>query len=128
MRGKDNRLRAAVKQTNSKASIGAREARVQTGTADKRINACFDDWRRFCFVLREIANGANGPPMSGTEAQRRARAILTECGYAWDWRAKVDEQRDAAVAIPKSAPPPRSMRSDCPGGKLRLKPVGSTKT
>jgi hypothetical protein len=85
MCGNDNSLLAAVNLTTSKASIGAREAGVQTSTEDNRINACFDDWRRFCLVLREIANGANGQPMSGTEAQRRARAILTECGYAWDW-------------------------------------------
>jgi hypothetical protein len=104
MRGKDNRLRAAVNLTNSKASIGVGEARAQTGTEGKRVTACFDDWRRFCFVLREIANGTNGLPMSGDEAQRRARAILTERGYAWDRRAKGDEQRDAVVAIPKGVP------------------------
>jgi hypothetical protein len=22
---------------------------------------CFDDWKRFCFVLREIASSENGP-------------------------------------------------------------------
>ena len=128
MRGKDNRLRTAANLTNSKEFTGAKEARAQTGTEGKRVNACFDDWRRFCFVLREIANGTNGLPMSGDEAQRRARAILTECGYKWDWRAKVDEQRDSVLAILKSGRPSGSMRSDNPGGKPRLKPVGSIKT
>jgi hypothetical protein len=126
--GKDNRFPAGMNLTKPKASISAKEARAQACTEDKRANACFDDWRRFCFVLREIANGTNGLPMSGEEAQRRARAILTECGYTWDWRAKVDEQRDAVVAILKSSGPSGSMRSDNPGGKPRLRPVGSTKT
>jgi hypothetical protein len=43
----------------------------------------FGDWRRFCFVLREIASGVNGYPLSGLEAQKRAQTVLSECGYAW---------------------------------------------
>jgi hypothetical protein len=34
-------------------------------------SACFDDRKRFCFVLREIARGDNGRPLSGLEAQQR---------------------------------------------------------
>jgi hypothetical protein len=30
----------------------------------------FDDWKRFCFVLREIASGDNGCPLSALEAQK----------------------------------------------------------
>ena len=37
----------------------------------------FDDWKRFYFVLREIAGGQGGRPMSGLN---RARAVLIECG------------------------------------------------
>ena len=43
----------------------------------------FNDWKRFCFVLREIARGKNGRPLAGVEVQKRAQAVLTECGYAW---------------------------------------------
>jgi hypothetical protein len=28
-------------------------------------DASFNDWKRFCFVLREIASGDNGRPLSG---------------------------------------------------------------
>jgi hypothetical protein len=48
--------------------------------------ACFDDWKHFCFVLREIAAGANGLALSGLEAQQRARAVLAERGYTWPMR------------------------------------------
>jgi hypothetical protein len=44
---------------------------------------CFDDWKRFCFVLREIASGENGHPLSALEAQKRAQGVLTECGCTW---------------------------------------------
>jgi hypothetical protein len=59
--------------------------------ADRRLGhmtSCFNDWKRFCFVLREIANGENGRPLAGLEAQTRARTVLAECGYTWpgrDW-------------------------------------------
>jgi hypothetical protein len=43
----------------------------------------FDDWKRFCLVLREIAVGTNGQPLSGIEAQTRAQAVLAEAGYRW---------------------------------------------
>ena len=43
----------------------------------------FHDWKRFCFVLREIAAGANGQPLSGIEAQERAQKVLAEVGYRW---------------------------------------------
>jgi len=44
---------------------------------------CFDDWKRFCFVLREIASGDDGRPLSALEAQKRAQTVLIECGYKW---------------------------------------------
>jgi hypothetical protein len=46
-------------------------------------DACFNDWKRFCFVLREIANGQDGLPFSGFEAPTRAREVLSEGGYTW---------------------------------------------
>jgi hypothetical protein len=52
----------------------------------------FNDWKRFCFLLREIATGdENGRPLSGLEAQKRAQAVLTECGYTWSGYAVKDE-------------------------------------
>jgi hypothetical protein len=45
--------------------------------------ACFNDWKRFCAVLREVASGEDGGPLAGFEAQKRAQAVLTECGYSW---------------------------------------------
>jgi hypothetical protein len=45
------------------------------------LGVCFNDWKRFCFVLREIASGLDGRPLSGLEAQQRAQAVLIECGY-----------------------------------------------
>jgi hypothetical protein len=65
--------------------------------------ACFDDWKRFCFALREIANGdKNHRPLSGREAQRLAQAVLTECGYTWPGRAPAYE----AVLAPTIPPAP----------------------
>jgi hypothetical protein len=43
----------------------------------------FDDWKHFCFVLREIAAGTGGHPLSGVEARTRARRVLAEAGYRW---------------------------------------------
>jgi hypothetical protein len=57
------------------------------------VTPCFDDWKRFCAVLREIASGR---PLSGVEAQKRAQAVLDECGYTWP-RAPI-----AAAAKPHS--------------------------
>ena len=65
----------------------------QASIADKPISdACFNDWKRFCFVLREIASGENGRPLSGLEAQKRAQAVLAECRYAWPGRVQVRDQ------------------------------------
>jgi hypothetical protein len=55
------------------------------------MTPCFNDWKRFCFVLREIASGENGIPLTALEAQRRARAVLVECGYTWPGRAVAPE-------------------------------------
>ena len=42
-------------------------------------DACFNDWKRFCFVLREIARGdEKGRPLSGQEAQKRLSSALTQ--------------------------------------------------
>jgi hypothetical protein len=62
----------------TKAVLGPRRAQGIV------VTPCFEDWKRFCFVLREIARGGiDGRPLPGFEAQQRAQAILTERGYAW---------------------------------------------
>jgi hypothetical protein len=66
------------------------------------VDACFNDWKRFCFVLREIASGENGRSLSGLEAQKRAQAVLTECGYAWPGRAQVHDPTVVLTAAAES--------------------------
>jgi hypothetical protein len=74
-----------------------------TGIADKPMSdACFNDWKRFCFVLREIASGDNSRPLSGLAAQKRAQAALTECGYTWPGCVQVPEPIAAPFAGQKS--------------------------
>jgi hypothetical protein len=73
------------------------------GIADKpRSEACFNDWKRFCFVLREIASGDTSRPLSGLAAQKRAQAALTECGYTWPGCVQVPEPIAAPFAGQKS--------------------------
>jgi hypothetical protein len=73
------------------------------GRADKPVSdTCFNDWKRFCFVLREIAGGENGRALSGLEAQERAQAVLVECGYTWPGRAQMHEPIVAHTAAPES--------------------------
>jgi hypothetical protein len=73
------------------------------------VTSLFDDLKRFCFVLREIASGENGHPLSSLEAQKRAQAVLSECGYTWPGRTVAGEP----IAAPdlqrevKKAPPTR---------------------
>jgi hypothetical protein len=66
--------------------------------------------------------------MSPSEAQRLAKAVLTECGYTWQWHAKINEQRGAAVAIPESARQSGLIKSQKPSVKLKLKTVDKMKT
>ena len=85
----------------SERFASSKKSTAQASIVDKPVSdACFSDWKRFCFVLREIASGDNGRPLSGTEAQQRAQAVLTECGYTWRGRAQA---REAAI-VPTTAP------------------------
>ena len=87
----------------SERSAVSKERTRRLGMADKPASdACFNDWKRFCFVLREIAGGENGRPLSGLEAQERAQAVLVECGYTWPGRAQVHEPIVAHTAAPES--------------------------
>jgi len=62
----------------------------------------FNDWKRFCFVLREIASGDKGRPLAGLEAQKRAQAVLNECGYTWPGRTEAREPIVTPTAAPES--------------------------
>ena len=81
----------------------SKKSTAQASIIDKTVSdACFSDWKRFCFVLREIASGDNGRPLSGTEAQQRAQAVLTECGYTWPGRALGCEPAVVPTTAPES--------------------------
>ena len=64
------------------------------------MTPCFNDWKRFCFVLREIASGENGQPLPSLEAQKRAQTVLSECGYTWPGRT-VSAEPIAAPNLPR---------------------------
>jgi hypothetical protein len=79
---------------SDRATPGKSTPRV--GIADKPAgDACFNDWKRFCFVLREIASGEDGRPLTSFEAQKRAREVLTDCGYSWPGQAGAKQLRGA---------------------------------
>jgi hypothetical protein len=69
--------------TKSSATAISEMSTLSTERTPRVSDACFNDWKRFCFVLREIASGEKGSPLSGVEAHKRAQAILSECGYTW---------------------------------------------
>ena len=83
----------------SERTAASTKSAPRVGIADKPISdgACFNDWKCFCFVLRKIASGENGRPLSGLEAQKRAQAVLAECGYTWPGRVQVREPVVAPV-------------------------------
>jgi hypothetical protein len=60
---------------------------LATGHKNPDFSGClmphFNDWKHFCLVLREIASDLDGRPLSGNEAQQRAREALTSAGYRW---------------------------------------------
>ena len=47
-------------------------------------------------MLRKIASGENGIPLTALEAQKRAQAVLIECGYTWPGRTVPPEPIVAA--------------------------------
>jgi hypothetical protein len=103
--------------TETSGASKARASRI--GIADKRVSdACFNDWKRFCFVLREIAVGENGRALSGLEAQKRARAVLTECGYTWPGRAEEQKPVVAPTAAVNS-PNIQAPKQSSAGAKLK---------
>jgi hypothetical protein len=54
------------------------KAQIHAGVqvaAVELLTPCFDDWKRFCFVLRQIAYGGRAAA-PGFAAHRRTQAIL----------------------------------------------------
>jgi hypothetical protein len=85
----------------SQTCAPSKKSASRIGVADKPASdACFNDWKRFCFVLREIASGENGRPLPGFEAQMRAQGVLVECGYTWPGRAEVHKPIVGHAAAP----------------------------
>jgi hypothetical protein len=113
----------------SERSAASKERRPRLGPADKPASdACFNDWKRFCFVLREIAGGENGRPLSGLEAQERAQAVLVECGYTWPGRAEVHEPVVAPFAAPESLNAQASIDSEQSSTGTKPKSVGEAQS
>jgi hypothetical protein len=91
----------------SQTCAPSKKSASRIGVADKPASdACFNDWKRFCFVLREIASGENGRPLSGLEAQMRAQAVLNECRYTWLGRTEASESIAAHTAASESSSTP----------------------
>jgi hypothetical protein len=87
----------------SERFVPSKKSTAQASIVDKSASdACFSDWKRFCFVLREIACGERGRPLSGLEAQKRAQAVLSECGYTRPGRIEMTEPVVAAAAAPET--------------------------
>jgi hypothetical protein len=87
--------------TRSNVMAISERSTLSTERTPRVSDACFNDWKRFCFVLREIASGEKGIPLSGAEAQRRARTVLTECGYTSSGYIPGTNDRSRAVATTK---------------------------
>jgi formate dehydrogenase assembly factor FdhD len=54
-------------------------------------------------VLREIASGKDGRPLPSFEAQKRAREVLTDCGYSWPEQASDSAQQSSGAMGPDSS-------------------------
>jgi hypothetical protein len=108
----------------SGAAVASKKT-AQARIADKLVgDACFNDWKRFCFVLREIASGENGRPLSGFAAQQRAQAVLVECGYIWPERAELREPVVAPAAALESIDTQAPVDSAKSSAETKLKNVG----
>src|SRR5262249_19889621 len=89
---------------------------------------CFDDWKRFCFVLREIASGENGRPLSGVEVQMRAQAVLVECGYTWPGRAELHKPVVAHTAVQGDLNAKASVKPQLSSAGAKLKSAGEVQS
>jgi hypothetical protein len=81
-----NRKADALEGTLGPQSYARTAAMSGDAKAVRVMTPLFDDWKCFLFVLREIAGGEGGRPLSGLEAQKRAQAVLIKCGSSWPQR------------------------------------------
>jgi hypothetical protein len=114
--------------TRSSAMAISERSALSTERTPRVGDACFNDWKRFCFVLREIASGEKGSPLSGVEAQKRAQATLSECGYTWPSSDRTCEPIVAPAAVSKALAPVGAKRCAVKtklksGGKLSSPPA-----
>jgi hypothetical protein len=73
----------AISETVTPSKERTQQGGVANKTPPASDSACFNDWKRFCAVLRTIASGEDSQPLSSLEAQKGAREVLTDCGYSW---------------------------------------------
>jgi hypothetical protein len=88
----------------SETCVSFKQGSSRVGSADKPVasSTLFNDWKRFCFVLREVASGVSGCALSGLEAQNRAQEVLNECGYSWPGGTVVREPVAAPPGVPQT--------------------------
>jgi hypothetical protein len=121
----EERMASSILAISERSALFTKSV-APVGTTDKPLNdVCFNDWKRFCFVLREIARGDNGRPLSGLEAQQLAQVALTECGYTWPGRAQAYAPVVAPTAAPTAAPESPSTQAPVQSSTgTKLKSVG----
>jgi hypothetical protein len=82
----------------------------------------FNDWKHFCLVLREIASGVDGFPLSGNEAQQWAQEALSSAGYGWSGykpeAADVSQTAAARKEAPARIKAPASLSLDGDAGTV----------
>jgi len=108
----------------SKTTAPSKGRTLRDGAAEKtrpaNDGACFNDWKRFCSVLREIASGENGHPLSGLEAQKRAQAVLNECGYTLPSRVQAQAAKVTPTAAPESLDTEAQVDSEQSSAEMKL--------
>jgi hypothetical protein len=113
----------------SQTCAPSKKSASRIGVADKPASdACFNDWKRFCFVLREIASGENGRPLPGFEAQMRAQGVLVECGYTWPGRAEVHKPIVGHAAAPGDHNPKAPVEPHLASAGAKLKSAGEVQS
>jgi hypothetical protein len=92
-RGRSAKRRAAVLKFLRSLTVAAKGFWYEYAS---RMTPFFEDWKRFCLVLREIAIGAHGQPLSGIDAQKRAQDVLAQAGYRWSGLGSEETQISSA--------------------------------
>jgi hypothetical protein len=117
----EGRMASSIVTIPERSAASTKSAARVGITSEPIGGACFNDWKRFCFVLREIASGDNGRPLSGVDVQQRAQSVLSEYGYTWPVRAQVCAPVVAATAAPENPNTHATVQSST---STKLKSVG----